>query len=118
MACEQRTERDEPHVVKGIGYNVGYELTGVVTQITEGSETCNIQIAHARPRLRGDASALAYVTLDTEYGQANHFEKLADSLGRVHNCQHLHFRGVRREDGTWGRQCEHCRIEQPEPDPV
>lgn len=90
-------------VVRGKGYNVKgpdgnlAEITGVVVHIAEGATTCNVQIARVviektpadfrwpdhkffvqRPEIHFAGPGQDHtVRLDIEYGQCDHFEKIA-----------------------------------------
>jgi hypothetical protein len=92
-------------VVKGKGYNVRgadgqlKEIVGTVADITPGADSCNVKVAYVevidladecimrRPDLFAPASGVVVssrangetiaVKLSIEYGQTDHFEKLA-----------------------------------------
>jgi hypothetical protein len=69
-------------LVVGRGYNVSYQISGVVVGVTPGANTCNIQVAHASRRRYVSSTAGAYVgigtfpLIDIEYGEAAAFEKV------------------------------------------
>lgn len=61
-------------MVKGRGYNVKYEIVGMVTHVTPHSESCNIQVAHV---IRKDRDGHPIADIDIEYGETKAFEKVA-----------------------------------------
>ena len=68
------TEAKVGDIVHGKGYNVPYEITGVVVSIIPNSESCNIQVAHATRRQFGLGTI---PMIDVEYGETKAFEKVA-----------------------------------------
>ena len=87
------TEAKIGDVVKGRGYNVKHEITGVLVGITPGSETCNVKVLtmtrtqhtnlaqvvwfNHEGKLEPIESYPLKVEPTLEYGQADHFEKIA-----------------------------------------
>ena len=49
MHYKDGTQAQLGDTVRGFGYNVKHEIQGVVVGLTPGSDTCNIQIAYAKP---------------------------------------------------------------------
>jgi hypothetical protein len=84
-------------VVRGKGYNVKYEIQGVVVNLNPGEETCNISVAHAVPATRElqgfvhqtagyhqdpvdpnlQTVSIGLATISIEHGQTDAFEKIA-----------------------------------------
>ena len=66
-------------VVHGKGYNVPYEITGVVVAIDPAHENCNVMVAHASARKVGYGNIVERIipVLDIEYGETAAFEKVA-----------------------------------------
>src|SRR5690242_20281314 len=85
-------------LVRGRGYNVKREISGVVCGVKE-AETCNLVIAHMVPTVPGDngsivqagpsskkdeagndtiTTTVAFVRIEHEYGEAAAFEKIVD----------------------------------------
>lgn len=83
-------------VVKGTGYNVKGVIVGTVVELTPGTDSCNIRVAHPQlcrlaesvpwpnhelfPRspdkhyLTNEGGVCGTVALDVEYGQCDAFE--------------------------------------------
>lgn len=64
-------------VARGKGYNVPYEITGVVLHVTPGTDACNIKVAHAVPQQVGsDEDPAVIPMINIEYGAAADFRKV------------------------------------------
>ena len=84
-------------LVRGKGYNLKYEFTGIVTHITPDSGTCNCQVATVTKNSHlikkgyinsidgsvGYESTPTEVRADIEYGQCDGFVALDPKTGEV-----------------------------------
>ena len=61
-------------MVRGKPYNTPHEVTGVVTLVTPGQESCNLKVAFAGTAQLSDGTVL--VRLVDDYGETAAFEKV------------------------------------------
>lgn len=74
-------------IARGRGYNLPYDVQGVVVGLTPGSESCNIHLAVLRAAvpvgtMPGTAMATPYPTIYEEHGTCGEFELVHPSPTR------------------------------------
>lgn len=69
-------------IVRGRGYNLPYDVQGVVVGITPGAGSCDIHVAFLRPHFPLGSQRVVYPCLDEEHGTCADFE-LVQRAGSV-----------------------------------
>lgn len=68
--------------VKGRGYNLPHDVTGVVVGLTPGAGSCDIHVATVRAAKGTGTSVAVYPTIYEEHGTCAAFELLTPSPSR------------------------------------
>lgn len=61
-------------IVRGRGYNLPYDVQGVVTGLTPGAGSCDVHVAFLRPHFPLGTRRAIHPTLDEEHGTCGQFE--------------------------------------------
>lgn len=68
--------------VRGRGYNLPHDITGVVVGLTPGAGACDLHVATARAAKGTGTEAAVYAALYEEHGTCAEFELLVPSPSR------------------------------------
>lgn len=71
-------------LVKGRGYNLRYNVVGVVVGLTPGSGACDIHVATLRPCKATGMEVAVYPVIYEEHGTCADFELIEPSPSRPH----------------------------------